>query len=304
MGLTMGRWDSDADDWRGWKDGKYDNRYKGTHRRKYRNPYRKKQTKKIGIIISLVLVIGFMGFLFSSGVFEINEKNLNDAMKNIPTSIPKEIQIPIQEKSEEITTNINKQVDSINKQVESIKKEPEIDKIISQIPKAEHPKQYSLEELKQIALDDINKYRNENGKRVLTLGIAKSPQLYASELLKEGCIHHVSNNGEGSMLRYQTNHDTMYLIFENIAGEGGTSWKNPAQAVIDANYGMMYDDASSNWGHRDNILNPSHHSVSIGIAYDNQRFVMVQDFQQSLGSGYMYDPSSFQKEPVDQKFCW
>jgi hypothetical protein len=36
----MDRWDSDADDWRGWKDGKYDNRYKGTDRhKKYRSPY-------------------------------------------------------------------------------------------------------------------------------------------------------------------------------------------------------------------------------------------------------------------------
>lgn len=294
----MGRWDSDADDWRGWKAGKYDNRYKGTNRnRKYRNPYKKKQTKKIGIGISLVLIVGIVGFLFSNGVFEINEENLNESIKSIPASIPKEIQTPIQEKTNEIITNIEQQI-------ESIKKEPEIDKIISQVPKIESPKQFSLEELKQIALDDINKYREENGKLVLTLGNAKSPQLYASELLKEGCIHHISNSGEGPMLRYQTNHDTMYLIYENIAGEGGTSWKNPEQAVIDANYGMMYDDASSNWGHRDNILNPDHHSVSIGIAYDNQRFVMVQDFQQSLGSGYMYDPSSFQKEPVDQKFCW
>ncbi len=301
----MGRWDSDTDDWRGWKDGKYDNRYKGTHRnRKYRNPHRKKQTKKIGIIISLVLAVGVVGFLFSNGIFEINEKNLNESVKNIPTYIPKEIQVPIQEKSEEITTNINKQVDSITKQIESIKKEPEIDKIISQIPKVEPPKQYSLEELKQIALDDINKYREEYGVRTISLGNAKSSQLYAEELLPEGCIHHISNDGEGPMLRYQTNHDTMYLIYENIAGEGGTSWKSPEQSVIDANYGMMYDDASSNWGHRDNILNSDHHSVSIGIAYDNQRFVMVQDFQQSLGSGYMYDPSSFQKEAVDQKFCW
>ena len=168
----------------------------------------------------------------------------------------------------------------------------------------EREQQYSLEELKRIALDDINKYREEQGVRTISMGNAKSPQLYASELLKEGCIHHVSDNGEGPMLRYQTNHDTMYLIWENIAGELGTSWKKPEQSVIDANYIMMYDDASSNWGHKDNILNPDHQSVSIGIAYDNQRVVMVQDFQQSLGSGYMYDSSSFQKEPVDQKFCW
>ena len=60
----MGRWDSDADDWRGWKDGKYDNRYAGTSRRKsYRNPYKKKQAKKIGIGITVFLIIGAIGFV-------------------------------------------------------------------------------------------------------------------------------------------------------------------------------------------------------------------------------------------------
>ena len=304
----MGRWNSNADDWRGWKNGKYDNRYKGTNRhRKYRNPYKKRQAKKIGIGISVVLIVGIVGFLFSNGVFEINEENLNESIKNIPTSIPKEIQIPMQEKTEEIATNINKQI-------ESIKKEPEVDKIISkipeiaipqvEIPKYEPPKEYTLAELKQIALDDINKYREEYGVRTISLGSAKSSQLYAEELLPEGCIHHVSNDGEGPMLRYKNNNDQMYLVWENIGGGLGTRWDTPEKSILDSNYQMMYEDAESNWGHRDNILNSDHHSVSIGIAYDNQRLIMIQDFEQILGAGYMYDPSSFQKEPVDQKFCW
>lgn len=42
---------------------------------------------------------------------------------------------------------------------------------------------------------------------------------------------------------------------------------------------MMYDDAGSNWGHRDNILDRHHTHVSIGIAYDNYTFVTVQNFE-------------------------
>jgi hypothetical protein len=42
---------------------------------------------------------------------------------------------------------------------------------------------------------------------------------------------------------------------------------------------MMNDDAEANWGHRNNILNPFHDAVSIGIAYDNSSFYMVQDFE-------------------------
>jgi hypothetical protein len=42
---------------------------------------------------------------------------------------------------------------------------------------------------------------------------------------------------------------------------------------------MMYDDAASNWGHKDNILNPLHNKVSIGIAYDSHNVYFVQDFE-------------------------
>jgi uncharacterized protein YkwD len=162
----------------------------------------------------------------------------------------------------------------------------------------------SLQELRQIALDDINKYRTQNGLHPLTLGTARSSQIYSEELLKEGCIHHVDSRGEGPMLRYKNNGDTMYLISENIAGELGTNYGTPQSNIINGNNRMMYDDASSNWGHKINILDPEPASVSIGIAYDSQRLVMVQDFQTVLSGGYQYSPSSFQTEPEDQKFCW
>jgi hypothetical protein len=42
---------------------------------------------------------------------------------------------------------------------------------------------------------------------------------------------------------------------------------------------MVYDDASSNWGHRDNILNPAHRQVNIGIAYTDRFLALVQHFE-------------------------
>lgn len=181
---------------------------------------------------------------------------------------------------------------------------PEVKVPEIKIPTVKPPPELTLNELRQIALDDINKYRTENGLGVISLGSAISPQRYAEELLKEGCIHHISDRGEGPMLRYKNNGDTMFLVAENIAGGLGTSWMTPKESVLDGNNRMMFDDADSNWGHRDNILHPSHRSVSIGIAYDSQRLVMVQDFEEVLPSGYQYDPSSFRTEPVDQRFCW
>ena len=49
-------------------------------------------------------------------------------------------------------------------------------------------------------------------------------------------------------------------------------------ALKDMEYSMMYNDSASNWGHRDNILNPLHNEVSIGIAYDSNNVYFVEDF--------------------------
>lgn len=252
-----------------------------------RTRYRKSK-KRVGIVLGVIVtaVIGF--FLFNP---TINQSSVTIQTPNfikIPSSpIPKIIKVPIPQ------LPLSKPISLPNVTMPNL---PSI------IPEATPPP--SLDELKQIALDDINKYRTQNGIHTLTLGIARSSQIYAEELLKEGCIHHIDSKGEGPMLRYKNNDDTMFLVSENIAGELGTSYGTPQSNILDGNNKMMYDDASSNWGHKRNILDPQPESVSIGIAYDSQRLVMVQDFQAVLPSGYEYDPSSFQTEPEDQKFCW
>jgi len=179
---------------------------------------------------------------------------------------------------------------------------PELDVPEISLPTYESPPDYTLFELKQIALDDINRHRAEHGVGAITLGNAKAPQMYAEDLGEENCIHHVSDSGEGPMLRYKNNNDRMFLVSENIAG-GYSTW-DKKQSIEDANYDMMYDDAHANWGHRDNIIDPGHRSVSIGITFEYGEMVTVQDFEQSLPSGYEYHPSSFQRQPVDEKFCW
>jgi hypothetical protein len=45
---------------------------------------------------------------------------------------------------------------------------------------------------------------------------------------------------------------------------------------------MLNDDAASNWGHRDNILDPHHTHVNFGIAYDHDRFYFVEHFEDNL----------------------
>ena len=54
---------------------------------------------------------------------------------------------------------------------------------------------------------------------------------------------------------------------------------SPQQAIREHQSGMMYDDADSNWGHRDNILDESHRAVNIGVAFDGKRVTFVQHFE-------------------------
>lgn len=112
----MGRWDSDDEDWRGWKDGKYDNRYAGTSRRKYRNPYKKKQAKKIGIGIAIVFVLGVFGFLFVNGVFEFNLENLEKSIQNIPEDISdtaETVKDIATKTSDKIQENVTEQIETV-----------------------------------------------------------------------------------------------------------------------------------------------------------------------------------------------
>lgn len=52
---------------------------------------------------------------------------------------------------------------------------------------------------------------------------------------------------------------------------------------------MVYNDSSYNNGHKDNILDEFHTPVSLGIAYDKYKFVVVQNFEnQYLRPNYMF----------------
>ena len=257
-----------------------------------RNRKKERQTRsviKISIIavISLIGIYGLSTFLTSDlgiNLVKDTSSKLDEVKSTVQKEIPKVPEM-VSQKANEVKQAIENKSSSVS---ESLKPQP--------IP--------TLDELKQIALDDINKYRSQNKLNQITLGTAKSSQLYAKELLEERCIHHISVSGEGPMLRYKNNGDTMYLVAENIASGYDSGGISPQSHITKSNYDMMFDDAESNWGHRDNILTPDHQSVSIGIAFDKNNFVMVQDFEQVLKPGYVYDPSSFSQEPVDSKHCW
>ncbi len=70
-----------------------------------------------------------------------------------------------------------------------------------------------------------------------------------------------------------------YYSFDEIKGcqSGKFICKfEPLKWLKEDEYSMMYD---ANWGHRDNILENHHTHVSLGLAHDEYRLYLVQNFE-------------------------
>src|SRR5213594_4675281 len=121
---------------------------------------------------------------------------------------------------------------------------------------------------------------------------------HAEELLQTRHLSHWTTDGMKPYMRYSLNDGTGYVA-QNAAAKyseiddpvfssridackQGIAYCDPTdvkKAIDTAEYNMMYDDAESNWGHKDNILDKYHTHVSVGIAYDSLDFAIVQNFE-------------------------
>lgn len=152
---------------------------------------------------------------------------------------------------------------------------------IQQIPYVA-PTPQIIDNLRNVALGDINHYRLSNGTGSLKMDNAIASEQYAAVLLGERCLHHISDNGATPSMRFQQSGDKLYAVSENLAG--GMIDKPLEEMIRDFDYNMMYKDAgkyhnqTGTGTHTDNMLDPDSRFVSIGIWYDKNNIVMVQDF--------------------------
>ena len=140
------------------------------------------------------------------------------------------------------------------------------------------PSEFSHEELIDYALSLINSDRQSMGLQNVTLSTIDSGQLHAENMLKNKVLSHWDTNCYKPYMRY-TLASGKGAVYENVAWLYNSGGLDPVEAIEKLEHDMMYDDASSNWGHRDNILNAFHNKVSIGIAYDSNNVYFVQDFE-------------------------
>jgi uncharacterized protein YkwD len=172
-----------------------------------------------------------------------------------------------------------------------------------------------LDEYVQYALQKINEDRQEFGLDPVKLSENEAAQKHAEEMLQTRQLSHWTTDGMKPYMRYSV-YDGIGYVAQNAAGQysfssdpisearieackKGIAFCFPTDiknAIKEAEHDMMYDDLEccAN-GHKDNILDPHHTHVSIGIAYDGVDFFMVQNFENqhiAWDNPMTYDESS------------
>jgi uncharacterized protein YkwD len=131
----------------------------------------------------------------------------------------------------------------------------------------------------------INSDRQQNGLQNLKLSSVNSGQQHADNMLLNNYFSHWDTQGYKPYMRYTLAGGTG-AVAENCAYMWSTGTLTDIKGILkDLEYSMMYDDASSNWGHKENILNVFHNKVSIGVAYDSSHVYLVQDFEDDYIQG-------------------
>ncbi|MDE1824882.1 MAG: CAP domain-containing protein [Candidatus Micrarchaeota archaeon] len=144
----------------------------------------------------------------------------------------------------------------------------------------------SNQSLYYYALSLINQDRQQYGLSNVTLSSESSGQQHAQSMLDNNYFSHWDIWGLKPYMRYTLLGGTG-AVSENIAYQSSSQCVlsicsgtlEPKAALEKMEYSMMYNDsACCNNGHRDNILNPYHTQVSIGIAYNLSTIYFVEDF--------------------------
>lgn len=139
------------------------------------------------------------------------------------------------------------------------------------------------------ALSLINKDRNDFGLPNVSLADETSGQQHSDSMLQHNYFSHWDVYGMKPYMRY-TLVGGNQSVSENVAYEQQSyqtcivkcydrGTLDPANAIYNMEYSMMYNDSiCCGNGHRENILDPNHNQVSIGIAYNSSTIYFTEDF--------------------------
>ncbi len=174
-------------------------------------------------------------------------------------------------------------------------------------PSSQQPSTMPREELVQHVLNRINKDRADFGLLPVELSSNQAAQIHAEDVFGTRHISHWMTNGEKPYMTY-TQYDGEGSVQQNVAIAGFSPEQyeqcvtnvlikceeiEPLSTIDQLQYEMMYNDKECcNNGHKDNILNPRHTHVSIGIVYDQYYLALVQNFENNYGLDVDVEDSS------------
>ena len=133
-------------------------------------------------------------------------------------------------------------------------------------------------------LAQINQDRANSSLSPVMLSPIASAQQHADSMLYFGYFSHWDTQGYKPYMRYTLLNGTG-SVTENVAYESTNlpsfhTTTDVELALSKLEYSMMYNDVTCcQNGHRDNILDPLHNRVSLGIAYNSTYVYMVEDFE-------------------------
>ncbi len=161
----------------------------------------------------------------------------------------------------------------------------------------------SVDELRLYVLQLINDERAARNIPLLRLFPDNSvAQRHAEEMTRYNYISHWDREGRAPHIRWAMAGYTWIGVSESVGyveyrGSHITTafLKQQIEAII---HEMIYNDAAYNWGHRDDLLDPAHNYVAIGVAYDEDSLAVVID------SVNMYIEWSVKPSVVDGKIVF
>jgi hypothetical protein len=148
-----------------------------------------------------------------------------------------------------------------------------------------------LESLKQYALSKINKDRQQFGLHPVNFSNNKAAQYQAQNVLSTMYMSHLTTDGQKPYMLYSNFGGTgklrqnvavigdYYYFNKCIRGEIVCKKIDPYRTISLLEDIMMYNDAHADWHHRYNILDKYSTNVSLGIAYNDYFFTIVQNFE-------------------------
>ena len=138
----------------------------------------------------------------------------------------------------------------------------------------------------------INKDRSQYGLANVSISNITSGQQHANSMLTQDYFSHWDLYGMKPYMRY-TLLGGRGSVDENVAYRYQSNGANVLTSLQTMEYGMMYNDSvCCNNGHRDNILDPNHNQVSIGVAYNKTTVYLVEDFIDNY-IGWLYNTPSY-----------